>query len=145
MEKSLKEGIADYLLAGLATEDWSRATHRQYQWHLERWRLYLDDSWAIVRADQIVERHLMAWRTALKEKWAASTIKLSVIAVRSFLRWCQRKKLVSEEQLFGLQDGLRVPKVHDAIQRTVWPDEFQALMKESLIPAETGLTRDQAG
>jgi integrase/recombinase XerC len=146
----LKEAVEEFLLAGLQ-EGWSRATHRQYAWHLGRWRLWLDDR-AVMRLDQVSRHWLRVWGAGVRyqqwppptaanapDVWKPATVRIAVIAVKALLNWC-RKEGELESDLAG---ALKVPKVPPEPHRTMRPEEVSALLEETKHRAPAGLTEEQ--
>jgi site-specific recombinase XerD len=146
IEVKLEEAIGDFLLAGLQG-GWSRNTHRQYGWHLERWRIWLDDH-AVLRVDQLTRRLLRAWGASLWDRWSDSTVKLATITIRSFLKYCQAEGLITQRDEAGqpvdLAGALKVKAVPKREQRTIRADEMLKLLEQTQHPTETGLTEAQA-
>lgn len=148
---TLREATGDYLIAGLQA-GWSNSTHRQYAWHLDRWRIWLDDR-AVMRIDQITRRLLRAWGAGLRyqqwppptsenarEMWKPATVRIAVISVRAFLMWCQEERMIESD----LATALKIPTVPRQKHRTLRYDEVAALLDAAHVPARTGLTGDQA-
>ncbi len=118
----LHEAAEEYLMAG-TQEGWSEATHRQYRWHLEKFRLWAHEH-HIDDVESLTRRALRAWGASIRDRWQPATCRQAVIAVRQFLVWCHAEGLIAED----LSGVLKVPKVPRRIQRTITADEVKAML-----------------
>ncbi len=146
----LKEAVEDFLLSGMQA-GWSRATVKLYRFYLEHWRLWLDDR-AVMRVDQVTRRLLRAWGAGLRyqhwpapltedlpEVWQPATVRLAVIALKSFYSYCVAEHYAEED----LGQALTTPRVPKRMHRTIWPDEVLALLEATQEAPHGGVTPDQ--
>lgn len=118
----LDEALSEYIVA-LRQMGRSRATIRQYGWHLSRlvaW-LSLRD---VVILDGVTRSLLRLWGAECTEGWGPATCKQAFWAVRGWCRWCQEEGLVECDH----GSALRIPRVPRRQQRTLSVVEVRAML-----------------
>lgn len=118
----LEESMEEYLVA-MVQAGCSRATRKQYGWHLARLSGWLAAQGVRDLAD-VSRSALRAWGAEIREGWAPATCKQATNAARSWLRWC------GEEYGIGgdLVSALRVPRVPRRVQRVLSVAEVAAML-----------------
>lgn len=116
------DAIEEYLLA-LRQEGKSRATIRNYGWHLHRLAQWMAAQ-KVVSLAGVSRLLLRRWGAGLRDDWQPATVKLAVVAVRSFFRWCCAEGWLEDD----VGQVLKVPHVPKKVQRTLTPDEVQRLL-----------------
>jgi integrase/recombinase XerD len=120
----LEEAIGEFLTAGLQS-GWSRATHQQYRWNLERWRQWMLEH-GVTRVDQVTKRALRQWGAGLREHWQKTTQRVAVSAVRGLMRWCQAEGIAPAD----LASAIKVPRPDRKMQRTLAEHEITRMLEE---------------
>lgn len=129
------------------------STIEKYSWHLDLWTAWLTER-QVGRLADLSRSLLREWGAGLydlkckvgpkaktdePDGWAPATIRQAVAVVRSFLGWCYRERLLNE----NLAESLVLPPVKNRIQRTLSPEEIQALLKACDLNTSKGV-RDVA-
>jgi len=83
---------------------------------------------------------LIEWGASLYDYWEPATVKQAVTAARGWLQWCYQKQLINDK---AVPEALETPKVKKRIQRTLWPNEIEGLLKACDLKTVKGL-RDAA-
>lgn len=133
----LEEAIRQFLLSGKAG-GWAVTTEAQYRWQLERWRLAMADK-GIVDVEQVTSVAVREFGASLAGHYALSTRRVAAISLRSFVKWCDDDKLLTDGD--KLVKAIKAPKVPQQAQRTVTSAEIEKLFAACEEPAATGLSR----
>jgi integrase/recombinase XerC len=118
----ITDAINEYL-AALRQAGRSPSTVRQYRWHLTRLAGNLNAAGAANLAD-ITRTHLRHYGADLLDAYAPATVRVAVIAARSWLTWCHAEQYLTAD----LHRALRQPKVPLRQQRTLTRQEITALL-----------------
>jgi site-specific recombinase XerD len=113
----------DDFLAAKRQEGRATATIKQYRWHLARLEEWLVEA-GINDVGGITRRHLREWGASLLNDWAPSTVKTSVTAARSWLKWCYAEGYIAED----LSKALATPRVPRRTQRTLTGKEINRML-----------------
>ncbi len=130
----LNTAVDQFLVTGRAA-GWSAATVKQYRWHLEQFATH---STAADLTD-ITKPLLRSYVANIRDDWQPATVRVAVITLRSFVRYCFEEELLPRD----LSAALKVPKVPTKEQRAASVQEVQALLHAAQhLP--TGLTGTQS-
>jgi len=118
----IQDAINEYLVAA-RQEGKSAKTIEQYGWHLERMKEWLATE-GVNELEGVDRSTLRRWGAGLTEKWSASTIRQAVYAARALFGWCREEGWIADDPSLAL----RAPHAKKRIQRTLSPDEIQAIL-----------------
>ena len=132
----LEEAIRQFLLSGKAG-GWAVTTEAQYRWQLERWRLAMAEK-GIDQVDQITCAAVREFGASLADHYALSTRRVAAISLRSFVKWCDADKLLTDGE--KLVKAIKAPRVPQQVQRTVSSAEIERLFDACEEPVKCGLS-----
>jgi site-specific recombinase XerD len=115
--------MEEFLIAG-RQKGWRPGTVESYRWHIAHFQQWLvkdgGDSLA-----ELTPRRVRRWGASIHDGWQPSTTRGAVAAARSFFRYLQKERIITED----LAAALVMPRVPDKAQRTISASEVSRLMR----------------
>jgi site-specific recombinase XerD len=117
------DALEEFLTAG-RQRGWRPGTVASYRWHLEHFQQWLVKDGGDNLAE-LTSHRVRRWGASIHDGWQPSTTRGAVAAARSFFRYLQKERIITED----LAAALVMPKVPDKAQRTISSSEVSRLMR----------------